>query len=48
MLVPLVDMLNHAGDYSVSPHGASSAQTTVQPFDNVRRVRGWQGGREPC
>ena len=38
MLVPLVDMLNHAGDYSVSPHGASSAQTTVQPFDNVRCV----------
>jgi hypothetical protein len=34
MLVPLVDMLNHAGDYVTSPPGA--AQQAQQAFDNVR------------
>lgn len=38
MLVPLVDMLNHAGDYITSPPGASSAGAppAVQAYDNVR------------
>ena len=38
MLVPLVDMLNHAGDYITSPPGSSSAGAppAVQAYDNVR------------
>ena len=34
MLVPLVDMLNHAGDYLTSAPGA--ADPAVQAFENVR------------
>ncbi|KAL4428352.1 hypothetical protein ABPG75_002441 [Micractinium tetrahymenae] len=35
MLVPLIDMLNHAGDYVTSPPGAST-EPAVQAFDSVR------------
>lgn len=36
MLVPLVDMLNHAGDYTTGPPGAATSPPAMQAFDNVR------------
>ncbi|PRW44382.1 Histone-lysine N-methyltransferase setd3 [Chlorella sorokiniana] len=39
MLVPLVDMLNHAGDFILSPPGSSNSAEggpSVQAFENVR------------
>lgn len=39
MLVPLVDMLNHAGDSVTSVPGAAAPAPAVQAFENVR----WAG-----